>query len=149
MTSWLQTTRHYLSRCWPRSLSPYGATRQWVIYSPIFYSNTHIHTQIISIFVDLIFMSLIVLYFLPSISVLLFYIDVILTLSILMDCLYVILERCWMILFTLILERCNFYQKHASVRCYWALQCPWSLVRQYEKHNREMRMPRRWRHSAS
>ena len=26
-----QATRHYLSQCWPRSLSPYGSTRpQWV-----------------------------------------------------------------------------------------------------------------------
>ena len=27
-----QTTRHYLSQCWPRSLTPYGVTRpQWVL----------------------------------------------------------------------------------------------------------------------
>ena len=29
-----QATSHYLSQCWPRSLSPYGVTRpQWVKYS--------------------------------------------------------------------------------------------------------------------
>ena len=31
MASCRQATRHYLSQCWPRSLSPYGVTRpQWV-----------------------------------------------------------------------------------------------------------------------
>ena len=29
-----QATSHYLSQCWPRSMSPYGVTRpQWVIFS--------------------------------------------------------------------------------------------------------------------
>ena len=29
-----QATSHYLSQCWPRSLSPYGVTRpQWIDYS--------------------------------------------------------------------------------------------------------------------
>ena len=31
MAWWGQATNHYLSQCWPRSLSPYGVTRpQWV-----------------------------------------------------------------------------------------------------------------------
>ena len=31
MAWWRQATSHYLSQCWPRSLSPYGVTRpQWV-----------------------------------------------------------------------------------------------------------------------
>ena len=32
MACWPQATSHYLSRCWPRSMSPYGITKpQWVI----------------------------------------------------------------------------------------------------------------------
>ena len=33
-----QATSHYLSQCWPRSMSPYGVTRpQWVILHLTFY----------------------------------------------------------------------------------------------------------------
>ena len=37
VTAWCrQATSHYLSQCWPRSLSPYGVTRpQWVNQSPL------------------------------------------------------------------------------------------------------------------
>ena len=36
-----QATSHYLSQCWPRSLSPYGVTRpQWV--KTITYGNIHL-----------------------------------------------------------------------------------------------------------
>ena len=35
MAWWRQATSHYVSQCWPRSLSPYGVTRpQWVNYWP-------------------------------------------------------------------------------------------------------------------
>ena len=31
MACWCQATSHYLSRCWPRSMSPYGVNRpEWV-----------------------------------------------------------------------------------------------------------------------
>ena len=37
-----QATSHYLSQCWPRSMSPYGITRpQWVNFK-VKYSNSHI-----------------------------------------------------------------------------------------------------------
>ena len=36
MTWCLQATSHYLSQCWPRSMSPYGVTRpQWVNWSQL------------------------------------------------------------------------------------------------------------------
>ena len=37
-----QATSHYLSQCWPRSLSPYGVTRpQWVNSSPPGQNSRH------------------------------------------------------------------------------------------------------------
>ena len=40
-----QATSHYLSQCWPRSLSPYGVTRpQWVKSHQGWVTHTHIYT---------------------------------------------------------------------------------------------------------
>ena len=42
MTWCLQATSHYLSQCWPRSLTPYGITRpQWVNSSKL--CDTYMH----------------------------------------------------------------------------------------------------------
>ena len=43
MAWWRQATSHYLSQCWPRSLSPYGVTRaQWINYKWVnFIENMH------------------------------------------------------------------------------------------------------------
>ena len=50
MAWWRRATSHYLSQCWPRSLSPYGVTRpqQWVNYfivarwhKKIVYTSSH------------------------------------------------------------------------------------------------------------
>ena len=39
-----QATSHYLSQCWPRSLSPYGVTRpQWVLQAELLWGNIEIN----------------------------------------------------------------------------------------------------------
>ena len=44
-----QATSHYLSQCWPRSLSPYGVTRpQWVNSTLQWYQRSIMVNQIIS-----------------------------------------------------------------------------------------------------
>ena len=52
-----QATSHYLSQCWPRSMSPNGITRpQWIlkIYQPAsYYSKTLIHHKALSMHVFL------------------------------------------------------------------------------------------------
>ena len=49
--SWCrQTTSHYLSQCWPRSMLPYGITRPpWVksdskLFQHLYFSNIHLET---------------------------------------------------------------------------------------------------------
>ena len=41
MAWWRQATSHYLSQCWPRSMSPYGVIRpQWVLNDGTIYIDT-------------------------------------------------------------------------------------------------------------
>ena len=50
-----QATSHYLSQCWPRSLSPYGVTRlQWVNWLETAKTITHTTTWFIILIVEFI-----------------------------------------------------------------------------------------------
>ena len=48
MAWYCQATSHYLSQCWPRSLSPYAVTRpEWVISSPSGQNGCHFTDNIL------------------------------------------------------------------------------------------------------